>query len=222
MIWQKKIKQHTYLWSDAEWWFCYYQVVTYVQVSSIHTASSISKLIFWEKDQRSISESQNFSCLNERSWPGLQEIRSNVCCDTSAAASQLPANALCHANFGGSTADAGRTLCSLPLPCPWNSTHASRESCVTSLRLGPSQGRAPVPPAEPQPCPDRWQGCPHITALHVLLITAAGAPAPAPRCVPSPFGSLLLINHPSLASFQPAAPGLLPCYLSASFLLQVD
>lgn len=146
MIRKKKIKQHTYLWSDAEWWFCYYQVVTYVQVSSIHIALSISKLIFGENDRRSISESQNFSCLSERSWPELQEIRSNVCCDMSAATSQLPDNALCHANLGGSTADAGSTLWSLPLPCPWNSTHPSWGSCVTLPPLSPSQGRVPALP----------------------------------------------------------------------------
>lgn len=72
--------------------------------------------------------------------------------------------------------------------------------------------QSPRSPAGSQPCPAGWQGWPHIPALHVLL-TAAAAPR---SCVPSPFGSWLLINHP----LQPALNLLLlACCLVIALLL---
>lgn len=157
------------------------------------------KINFWgEKDQGSISESQNFSCLSARSWPRLQGIRSNVCCDMTAT-SQLSANALCHAHS---------VLAALWDPCPCHALgipHNPPGKAATSLPLVPTT-------AESQPCPARWQGCPHITALHCfslqLLVPATVCHHPLAAC------------SQSISLLQPASNLLLlACCLVISLLL---
>lgn len=77
-------------------------------------------------------------------------------------------------------------------------------------------GKLPLlsPQSQPQQSPS--PALPGDRAAHTSLLYTA-SPGTS-HCVPSPFGSLLPINLPSPASFQPAALGLLPCHLSASFL----
>lgn len=204
MIWQKKIKQHTYLWSDAEWRFCCYQVVTYVQVSSIHIASSISKLIFGGKKIRAqFLKAKTSAVWVREAGPGCRGL------EAMSAVTWLPllrcllmhcaTHIQCWQHF---------EIPALAVSLEFHTTLLGKLPLVSP---GPNHSRVPALPCQVTGLPTH-----HCSTL--LLLAAPGTS----QCVPSSFGSLLPINLPSPASFQPAALGLLPCHLPASFLHPAD